>query len=193
MTISSYVWKTSAVAGMFLSMAGAFANSGTHVSAQQPQKSVGRGWPVTMTPAYSGYPEDSLVGAVTPWYYTSNPTATGGKAPAGVQPWPRDIFTSKDFRVDRDLWVDKRYYRCNSPSRSTRAGAILRAVPDRRQRSGDCRGYIANATMPVTRSSALSVHDRAGALRCAAETRSHGGLTTTRRPPCQLVAVTPRA
>ena len=114
MTISSYVRKTSALAGMLLSMAGAFAIWGTHVSAQQ-QKSVGRGWPVTMATPYSGYPEDSLVGAVTPWYYTSNPTATGGKAPAGVQPLPRDIFTSKDFYVDRDLWMDKRYYRCNSP------------------------------------------------------------------------------
>ena len=115
MTISSYVRKTSAVAGMFLSVVAALANLGTHASAQQPQKSVGRGWPVTMATAYTGYPEDSLVGAVTPWYYTSNPTATGGKAPAGVQPLPRDIFTSKDFYVDRDLWMDKRYYRCNSP------------------------------------------------------------------------------
>ena len=66
MTISSYVRKTSAVAGVFLFMAAAFAYWGTHVSAQQPQKSVGRGWPVTMAATYTGYPEDSLVGAVTP-------------------------------------------------------------------------------------------------------------------------------
>ena len=32
-----------------------------------------------------------------------------------MQPLARDIFTSKDFYVDRDLWMDKRYYRCNSP------------------------------------------------------------------------------
>ena len=27
----------------------------------------------------------------------------------------RDIFTSDDFYVDRDLWRDPRYFRCNSP------------------------------------------------------------------------------
>ena len=64
---------------------------------------------------YHGYPEEDFVGAVTPWYDTTSTTATGGKAPAGVQPLARDIFTSKDFYVDRDLWMDKRYYRCNSP------------------------------------------------------------------------------
>ena len=42
-------------------------------------------------------------------------TATGGKAPDNVKPLDHDIFTSKDFYSDRDLWMDKRYYRCNSP------------------------------------------------------------------------------
>src|SRR5512134_4017042 len=80
------------------------------------RKSVGRGWPVPIPArAYHGYPKDEFVGAVTPWYYESNPSATGGKAPANVKPLERDIFTSKDFYVDRDLWMDKRYYRCNSP------------------------------------------------------------------------------
>ncbi len=52
---------------------------------------------------------------MTPWYYETNASATGGKPPANVQPLARDIFTSKDFYADRDLWMDKRYYRCNSP------------------------------------------------------------------------------
>ena len=77
---------------------------------------MGRGWPVPVPlNAFDGFPEDYFVGAVTPWYYTTSATATGGKAPAGVQPLPRDIFTSKDFYADKDLWMDKRYYRCNSP------------------------------------------------------------------------------
>jgi hypothetical protein len=81
-----------------------------------PQTSVGRGWPVPVPLSeFDGYPEDQFVGAVTPWYYTTNATATGGKAPEGVEPLERDIFTSKDFYADRDLWMDKRYYRCNSP------------------------------------------------------------------------------
>jgi len=32
-----------------------------------------------------------------------------------VQPLPIDIFTSKDFYKDKDLWKDPRYFRCNSP------------------------------------------------------------------------------
>jgi len=84
--------------------------------ATRAQKSVGRGWPVPVPlKPFNGYPGDDFVGAVTPWYYTTSATATGGKAPDSVQPLPRDIFTSKDFYSDRDLWMDKRYYRCNSP------------------------------------------------------------------------------
>ena len=41
-------------------------------------------------------------------------TAKGGAAPAGVTPLARDIFTSDDFYVDRELWRDPRYFRCNS-------------------------------------------------------------------------------
>lgn len=84
--------------------------------ASAPARSVGRGWPVPVPlPAFDGYPEEGFVGAVTPWYYHTNPTATGGKVPDGVTPLARDIFTSKDFYADRALWMDPRYYRCNSP------------------------------------------------------------------------------
>jgi hypothetical protein len=42
--------------------------------------------------------------------------AMNGEAPEGVEPLERDIFTSDDFYADRDLWMDPRYYRCNSPA-----------------------------------------------------------------------------
>jgi hypothetical protein len=32
-----------------------------------------------------------------------------------VQPLPLDVFLSKNFYKDQSLWMDKRYYRCNTP------------------------------------------------------------------------------
>lgn len=41
-------------------------------------------------------------------------SALNGDSPEGIEPLEIDLFTSKDFYKDRELWSDPRYFRCNS-------------------------------------------------------------------------------
>jgi hypothetical protein len=69
--------------------------------------SVGRGWPVSvLTFDFVG---GGLEGE-------GRQSASEGAVPDGVEPLEVDLFTTKDFYRDVELWSDPRYFRCNSPS-----------------------------------------------------------------------------
>src|ERR1700730_15484272 len=46
-------------------------------------------------------------------------TPTFAGPPTGMQALPIDLFSSKNFYKDQQLWSDKRYFRCNTPRQLT--------------------------------------------------------------------------
>jgi len=80
---------------------------------------------------------------------------TVDNVPKAYKPLPRDIFNSPDFYADKDLWMDPRYYRCNSPQATEYQRGILQR-PSVNTSDKDADGPWGHCEIDVPRAAIVS-------------------------------------